>query len=181
MKLTKLQLAFLNRHGIDESEVFDATGMTKSEYKIAMEADNYLVATGVTKCRKSGHVLRNRSGHCVVCNPAYLAFQNRYSDDGDLYVLYSPSKKLIKVGVAECSERRKNSANKQSYGDINDWKLKFSIRVSNSGYAEKLVHDELLGFRKKEYFLKDGKTVLAKEIFSCSVKHAVKIINSILE
>jgi hypothetical protein len=181
MKLTKLQLDFINRHGIDTLEVFDATGMTKSEYKNAMEADNYLVATGVTKCRKSGHSLRNRSGHCVMCNPAYLAFQNRYSEDGDLYILYSPSTKLIKVGVAECSDTRKNSANEQSYGDINDWKLKFSIRVSNSGYAEKLVHNELLRFRKKDYFFKDGKTVLAQEMFSCSVKHAVKIINSVLE
>lgn len=181
MKLTKLQLAFIKRHKIDSSEIFDATGMSKSEYSSVMSNEGYSVAVGVTKCMKGGHSIRNRSGHCVMCRPECLAYQKRYYSDADLYVLYSPSSRLVKVGVAKSAVERQKSANEQSYGNVTDWKLKFSITVTNAGYAEKLVHDKLSRYRKKEYFSKDGRLVLAQEMFSTTVKNAIEIINSIIE
>ncbi len=176
MKLTKAQVKFLDKHNISENQVFDATGLSKSEYSFLMKKGGFIVATGVTKCKKGNHSLKTRSGHCVFCNPAYLTFQKRYETPGDLYVFYSSSKRLVKVGVAEDAYERLDSANKQSYGNIDDWKLKFSIRVLNSGHAEKIIHDALAEYKKQRYFIKDGSWVLAQEIFGCSIKHAISEI-----
>ena len=181
MKLSKLQLTFLERHGISKNEVFDASGLTRDEYQYQMKQGGFLVATGVTRCIKQNHALRNRSGHCVMCKPEVLAFQKRHTTQGDLYVLYSPKKRLIKVGVANSSAERLNTANIQSYGGIKDWKLMFSIRVENSGQAENLIHKKLEAYRRRRDFIKDGSTVSAQEIFSCSAKYAIDTINSMIE
>jgi len=181
MKLTKIQIKFLQKHNISVNQVFDATGLSKIEYRALMKEGGFVVATGVTRCKKGNHSLKTRAGHCVLCNPACLAFQKRHETPGDLYVFYSSSKRLVKVGVAEDAYERVISANKQSYGNIDDWKLKFSIRVLNAGQAEKIIHDALAEYKKQRYFLKDGSWVLAQEIFACSVKIAISEIKNRLE
>ena len=181
MKLTKTQIKFLDQHNISIDQVFDATGLSQMGYSELMKEGGFVVATGVSRCKKGNHSLKTRSGHCVMCNPANLAFQKRHEIAGDLYVLYSSSKRLVKVGVAGDADERVISANKQAYGDINDWKLKFSIRVNNAGQAEKIIHDALAEYKKPRYFIKDSQHVLAQEIFSCSIKYAVESIQLRLE
>jgi hypothetical protein len=181
MKLTKTQIKFLNQHGIGIHEVFDATGLSISEYGELMKEGGYVVATGVFRCKKGNHSLKTRSGHCVMCNPANLAFQKRHEIPGDLYVMYSASKRLVKVGVAGDAYEREISANKQSYGSVDDWKLKFFVRVLNAGQAEKVIHDLLVEYKKPRQFLKDGRRVLAQEIFSCSIRYAVESIKQQIE
>ena len=181
MKLTKTQIKFLDQHNISINQVFDATGLSKVKYNELMKEGGFIVASGVSRCKKGNHSLKTRSGHCVICNPANLAFQMRHEISGDLYVLYSSSKRLVKVGVAGDADERVISANKQSYGDINDWKLKFSVRVVNAGRGEKIIHDALAAYKKQRYFIKDGIWVLAQEIFSCSAKHAIEVIKLRIE
>ena len=171
MQLTKIQSNFIYRHGIDVAKVFDATGLSKTEYGELMKEGGYVLAVGVTRCRKGNHSLRTRAGHCAICNPASIAFQSRQEISGDLYVLYSSSKRLVKVGVAGDAEERVVSANKQSYGNVDDWKLKFTVKVNNAGAK----------FKKPRQFIKDGQYVLAQEIFSCSIKHAIAAIKIRLE
>ena len=181
MKLNKYQIKFLEQHNIAISQVFDATGLSKSEYKGLMKEGGFVVATGVSRCKKGNHSLKTRSGHCAICNPANLAFQMRHEISGDLYVLYSSSKRVVKVGVAGDAEERVISANKQSYGNVDDWKLKFYVNVLNAGQAEKVIHDALSEYRRQRYFIKDGVQVLEQEIFSCSVKYAIEAIKIRLE
>jgi len=181
MKLTKTQIKFLEQHNISTNQVFDATGLSRSEYSALMKAGGFTLATGVTRCGNGNHSLRSRAGHCVMCNPANLEFQRRYEISGDLYVFYSPSKRLVKVGVAGDAEERVISANKQFYGNVDDWKLKFYVNVLNAGQAEKVIHDALSEFRRQRCFIKDGVEVLAQEIFSCSVKYAIEAIKIRLE
>jgi hypothetical protein len=181
MKLTKTQIEFLQQHNISRDQVFDATGLSQPEYKELMKEGSFVIATGVSKCKKGGHSLKTRSGHCVVCDPAKLTFQKRHETPGYLYVLYSSSKRLVKVGVAGDADERVISANKQSYGNIDDWTLKFSVRVLNAGQAEKIIHDALADYKTKRYFIKNGVWVLAQEIFSCSMKYAIKAIKIRLE
>jgi hypothetical protein len=181
MKLTKTQIKFLDQHNIRMDQVFDATGLSQARYYESMKEGGFIVATGVSRCKKGSHSLKTRSGHCVMCNPANLAFQIRHEITGDLYVLYSSSKRLIKVGVAGDADERVVSANKQAYGGIDDWKLKFSIRVNNAGQAEKIIHDALDEYKKPRYFIKDSQHVLAQEIFSCSAKYAIEAIKIRLE
>ena len=181
MKLTKTQTDFLQQHGISMHQVFDATGLSQIKYGELMKNGGFVVAVGVTRCKKGNHSLRSKAGHCVICKPASLAFQKRYETPGDLYVLYSSSKRLVKVGVADDAHQRVDSVNKQLYGNINDWQLKFYTRVINAGHAEKIIHDALAEYKKPLYFLKGGTYTLAQEIFSCSIKHAIESIKRRLE
>ena len=180
MKLTQTQLLFLEKHSISVDQVFDATGLSKSEYHRQMKDGGFLVAIGLSRCRRKNHSLKDRHGHCVVCHPVNIAIQKREITPGDLYVMYSPSNKLVKVGVAKSSNERLISANKQGYGNIKDWKLKFSVRVEDSGQAERIIHNLLTEYKQEREFVKGGAIVVAKEIFKCSGKRAIEIIESVL-
>jgi len=180
MKLTKAQKEFIERHGIRAEEVFDATGYCQTYYRSVMKEKGYVVAWGVSKCNQGHDSLRTRSGHCVMCNPASLSFQKRHKNVGDLYVMFSPSKKLIKVGIADSAIDRVITLNKQAYGNIKDWEIAHVVRVTNAGYAEEFIHARLFLYNEEIFFKKNGEMVLSKEIFSCSVKDAIKEINSLI-
>jgi hypothetical protein len=180
MQLTKSQKEFLKNHGIDLDKVFDATRYTQRTYRDLMKEGGFVVAAGVTKCSQGHDSLRTRSGHCVMCNPASLSFQKRHKSIGDLYIMFSPSENLIKVGVADSAYERMITLNRQSYGEINDWEIAHVVRVTNAGYAEEIIHSQLSLHNKERYFLKNGEMVLAKEIFSCSVKDALKEIKALI-
>lgn len=175
MKLTKEQKYFLlTKFNILPDGVMDATSMRRSEWMKLIKDSEYEVAAGLDPCTKSiKHTIKSKSGRCVFCSPASISFQRQYSRNGELYVMYSQSKKLIKVGVAASSEERESSLNQAAYGNIKDWRLKFSIYISKSGEAEKKVHNMLSAY----YFpIKHGagNSVFASEIFSCSVAKAVQ-------
>ncbi len=180
MKLSKSQIEFIDRHHIDLHEVFDASKLSQKKYRVLMKEGRYIVAYGVSKCNQGHESLRSRSGHCVMCNPAALSFQDRHKNIGDLYVMFSPNTNLIKVGTADSAEDRLVTLNKQAYGDIKDWELSFYIRVTNAGFAEERIHNLLLEHNEKRYFYKGGSMVLAKEIFSCSTEIAITSIKSVL-
>jgi T5orf172 domain len=181
MKLTQSQKEFIKSHGIDLDQVFDATRYTQRTYRDLMKEGGFVVAAGVTKCSQGHDSLRTRSGHCVMCNPASLSFQKRHKSIGDLYIMYSPSENLIKVGVADSAHERMISLNKQAYGEIKDWEIAHVVRVTNAGYAEEVIHSRLSLHNEERYFLKNGEMVLAKEIFSCSVKAALKEIQLLIK
>lgn len=181
MLLTKPQRDFLIKHGISVNQVFDATRYKQKTYRDLMKEGGFIVAAGVTNCNQGHDSLRTRSGHCVMCNPASLSFQKRHKSVGDLYIMFSPSKKLIKVGVADSAHERVISLNKQAYGEIKDWEIAHVVRVTNAGYAEEIIHGRLFLHNEERYFLKNGEMVLAKEIFSCSVKDALKEIKALIQ
>src|SRR5664279_3118533 len=61
-KLTSEQLAFLNRHGVSISEVYDATGMRRKHYYSDMKLLEMRVAIGVTDIGGSMQLIgRNRT------------------------------------------------------------------------------------------------------------------------
>jgi len=99
-QLTKEQLDFLKSQGVPLSKVFDATGMGPSKYSTVMKDLGMVVAYGVTPCGKAGHRLKTRSGHCVQCKTANLAFQARFDDPGEVYVARSAKQNILKVGTS---------------------------------------------------------------------------------
>ena len=179
MRLRQEQKTFLKRHGISIDEVMDASGMSASFWKSLIKDSEYIVAVGVTKCESQGHSMRTHAGHCVMCDPAKLAFQKRHRSDGEIYIMYSRKNKLIKVGVANLSVDRQSSLNSMSYGNISDWDLKYSWRISNSGSIEKQAHKIL-----KNYAISishaTGNSKSAGEIFSCSIKKAKEVIETLI-
>jgi hypothetical protein len=67
---TEAQAQVLAQHGIRTEQVLDARGMTRKRWKAECERQNTVWAfTPDSPCQKGGHVLRDRSGHCVQCDP----------------------------------------------------------------------------------------------------------------
>ena len=75
MNITKEQLKFLETQKISLDKIFDATGLSKTEYHKSMKEMDKIIAIGVTPCAKFSHSMRTRNGHCVQCNTATIAFR----------------------------------------------------------------------------------------------------------
>lgn len=181
MKLTKEQKHYLfTKFNILPDEVMDATSMRRSEWMKLIKDSEYEVAAGVDHCTKNTkHTIKSKGGHCVECKPEAISFQRRHYIDAEIYLMYSPSKKLVKVGIAASSEERESSLNEVRYGNIKDWTLIYSLYVSRAGAVEKKVHKLLSEYHMPiKHFT--GNSSFATEIFSCSIKKAKTSIISIV-
>ena len=177
--LTSDQDEFLNRHSISVSSVFDATGLRKNEYREIMKSLGKIVAIGVTACKKGGHTLRSRSGHCVQCNPAALGFQARFSATGFVYIAGSLSLKVIKVGFSGDVKSRISSLNHLNYGGASDWVCIYWIQCESAGNIEFGTHARLVKFAAPTTYIRDGKPVNCLETFSCEAETAISTLNEI--
>ena len=180
-KLVQEQILFLKRHSISLGAVFDATGLGPSDYGAEMKALGKAVAFGVTPCKKGGHSLRSRSGSCVVCEPANLAFQSRYEELAYVYIAGSKKLRLIKAGFASDVNSRMSSLNKLGYAGTLDWENLFWSKTKNAGRVEFNLHSELSAYKKPTNYQRDGHTVDCLETFSCSASTAIEILKSLVE
>jgi T5orf172 domain len=173
---TKEQLAFLTKHGIPRSQLFNATGMSPSQYKFEMKALGMRIAYGVSPCDKAGHTLRTKNGHCVQCGTHHLAFSRRYENIGDVYVAEARSVGLIKIGTAEDADARQESLNYFGYGGGWDWMIKYVQRCDKAGRVEFNAHRALMAHSVQRNYEKQGNTVSCSELFVCSVATAKKAV-----
>jgi len=180
MKLTKDQKVFLKEFNISFDEVFDAKYYSSSEWKSFVKNSHYKVVISVTPCRDYGHVMRTKGGHCAMCNPRNLRFQARHNLENEIYVMFSPSTKLIKVGIAECSQTRKDSLNAMGYGTISDWEVQFWSRIAIAGKMENLVYQQ---FKKYHFPIQHDleNSNVANEIYNCSPKKVIKFIKDAID
>jgi len=176
--LTTEQSLFLKKHKISRSNVFDATGMSTAAYGAYMRPLGLEVAIGVSPCAKGAHQLRNRSGHCVMCSPATLAFQARKKKDGKVYVLHSISLNLVKIGSTGDTEERLIAVNRDGYGGANDWVIKFAKQTKNSGGVEYLAQQSVGHTSVMGKYKRSGVTVDCQELFSCDVTLAIKSVTN---
>jgi hypothetical protein len=174
--LTTDEIQFLSRHGIAPSEVFDAQGLSKSEYRDRMKELGAAVACNVSACYRGGHSLRSRSGHCVQCNPAALAFQARHSQGGMVYVAHSTSAGLVKIGCAQDPLSRVVALNQRAYGGIVDWQLVYSAFAAEAGWAEWMAHTSLASHQRIRPAGTSGAFHYTLETFDCSVDEAVAAV-----
>lgn len=180
--LSDEQLSFLARHGISEDEVLDASGMPNKAWKAEMKAKGMRVAVGVTPCQKGGHQIRARSGHCVVCNPAQLAFNSRAYKPGRIYLLESGSKDLLKVGVTTDMYGRLANLNSQRYAGASDWRILAKSNVLKAaGRLEKSIQD-LLERHRVHGLSSDGSRDFqpSRECFRCPKSVALDAFNRVL-
>ena len=82
--LTKEEKEFIKHHGISLSEIYDARGKVTSVYH--KEAKTLGCLYVINSCMY-GHRLKTRSGHCIQCRPANIAFQKRYSEQTRLLLI----------------------------------------------------------------------------------------------
>tara|TARA_R110000744_G_scaffold380141_1_gene499927 strand:+ start:1938 stop:2861 length:924 start_codon:yes stop_codon:yes gene_type:complete len=176
--LSDKQKAYLKKQNISLGSVFDAKGLGQKEYKTVMKELGKTVATGVTPCKREKHTMRTRSGHCIECNSASIAFQNRHSMDAYVYVAGSLNLSVIKVGLSSNTEARMLSLNSLNYAGTSDWKCLYWVNTKNAGTAEFKTHKALEEFAAPKVYRRNEQNVDCLETFSCSAAIAIKEVNN---
>lgn len=186
MAMAKLDIEiseWLNKHNIPISKVMDASEYSgKSTYGPVMKQNGFLLATGVTPCKTASHRLRTRHGHCVMCDPTKLRYQQRYSEEAIIYVARSSSdKRFVKIGITTNIERRKQTLNTNGgYAGLLGWKINFQEKVSNAGDIENLVKKKLSGFSTTQEYMKNGRLQTATEIFQAQLELVIDQVKEII-
>jgi hypothetical protein len=171
------QIEFLEKMGIEDYEVFDAEGWERREYIPYMREHDYVVAIGVSECKKYGHTMKTRSGHCAMCNNGRnLAHQINYHASKDIYIAYSPSKDVIKIGVSDDYEKRIAQMNSYGYANIYDWECVFFEWVRNSGRIESIAHESLKEYRCDLSYMRGYNIEVSREVFECSIEEAIEAV-----
>lgn len=179
--ITNEQMRFFEKHFIPLSKVFDASGLTASQWKSEMKALGMEVAIGVNPCSKASHTMRTHSGHCLQCGTHNLAFLRRYEDAGSVYIAVSKSSSLLKVGTATDATMRIQTLNSHGYGGVDDWRLSYEQPCDKAGRVEFEAQKILRSYRANDInYQKQGMTVSCQELFSCNLSCAIQAISTAL-
>lgn len=173
------QLEFLDKHGIPLSAVFDASDLKKSEYKFLMKELGKLVAYGVSPCKKAGHTLRTRAGHCLQCDPLKLVYLLRHINTGMVYIAGSRSGSFLKVGSAVDAQKRISTLNSWAYASQNDWSLISSFSCNKAGSVEHLVQKGVSDFAYPAQYTRDGRQVDCLEIYKCNYSRILQAVETL--
>lgn len=176
--LTEEELRFLHSHNLSEEDTFNALGMTQSVYYPIMKRTNKLIAYNTRPC-KNGHTIRTRSGHCPMCNTAYLRFLQRSNEKGIVYIAVSKIGKLCKIGFTHDIQIREESLNRTNYAEYTDWNMKFGIKSEYAGKIEELVKSQLHQYSYQSEYYHDDKMQTATELLNCDYKKIRRTIMDI--
>ena len=126
--LTEEEKIFIKSQNLETSDFFDARGLggPKKYHDLAKENGCRFV---ISNACDNGHRLKTRSGHCIICNSATIAFQKRDSIEGTIYVAVCG--KYCKIGVidnkrntSEVLNHREFQINSEGgYGGRDEWKM----------------------------------------------------------
>lgn len=176
--LTNEEKAFIKEQGLSFTDFYDARGETQKEYHDKAKVSGCDFVVNVGQC---GHRLKTRSGHCIICNTARIAFQKRNSGKGKVYIAVSG--KFTKVGVIDSTsqqllEHREYQLNSEGgYGGRTGWQLVKSWSLGrNAGKIEEEAHRLLQKYKAKGSYVYSGGKRDAQEIFECTIQDAVDAV-----
>lgn len=182
-KLSSEQIVFLKSQGISPTQVFDASATSKkSEREAQMTALELYFYYGGAVCQKGGHSLRTKAGHCIQCDRSKIAYQLRSSSAGYVYVAFSQSKKLSKIGFTKNHpNERVGLLSKERYANTHDWALKkYKKYESDAGKKEFEIHLILEKHLATISYEKNrGEMVTCRETFSCELSIALKAFDAV--
>lgn len=172
--MDKELLLFLEIHKIDLNDVQDAKGLPIYQIKDEMKSNDKLFAYNTTPCEKGGHTLRDRSGHCIVCNTANIAFMKRSRQTGYIYIAGSLLRNYIKVGMTTTGiNDRISRMNSRRVGNTNDWVVLKTIKCDFANMIEFGIQNKLSRYSV------NGEN--STEIFRCSYNKANEIAETFFE
>lgn len=183
-ELNQEQLLFLKSQKISPSMLLDASGLSKAERLAEMDALEKHFYYGGASCKSEGHTLRTKAGHCIQCDTSKIAYQLRNSASGYVYLAYSASSSYVKIGYSKYHPQKRGAfLRNEGYGNIRDWDVKkVAIIDRDAGKMEFLIHAALESFQKPIFYKNmNGIRVECREVFNCSLDHAVRIFTSIIE
>jgi hypothetical protein len=163
--LTPHEIAVLTRHGIKPDELLDVTGMS------LQMRDRHFKATGKRYsykgegCRRGGHRLYTKT-HCIQCNPAAVAHNDRHRQPGFVYVAHSDASTLIKIGFCGNIQEREFTLNKTAYAGETDWRIIDYRRAQEGGAIESAIKAALNPYKADGFrTIKDTGPVECREVF----------------
>ncbi|MDM1550918.1 GIY-YIG nuclease family protein [Empedobacter falsenii] len=172
--MDKETLLFFEIHKIELNDVVDAEGAPIYQIKDRMKANDKLFAYNTTPCEKGNHTIRDRSGHCIVCNTASIAFMKRSRQTGFVYIAGSIRKNYIKIGMTTTGiNDRISRMNSRNVGNTNDWVVLKTIKCNFANMVEFGIQSKL-----SKYSV-DGEN--SSEIFRCSYNKANEIVEAYFE
>ena len=179
-ELTPEQRAFLAAHGIPLSDMFDASGMRKSDYSEAMREAGKNFAFGVSACGKGAHTLRTRAGHCIQCDHAKIAFMIRHEAPANVYIGGSLRGEHIKVGSSGLVQERRMLLNSYRYGGHSDWGMLAWAFTPAAGRVEFDVHTKLARYSAPGEYWHGGVRRSCYELFKCNFDDALEALRDSL-
>lgn len=180
LRLTGQQSQFLKDYKIAREQVFDATGMMPKHYRSAMKEAGCELAAGATKCGKCGPSLRDTHGRCVMCNTKALGIHRRHRKVGYVYIAFSNSTGLAKVGSSENIQRRAAQINLLAYGGASDWEMLKSQELDEAQAFECEIHALLEPYRVESTYIHEGQITACRELFECTFVVASKAFKKAL-
>ena len=181
-RLTKSEKDFLRYHDIPLSSTFDITGMSVRDYKKEMKAKGKLIGYGANPCQNAGHTLKTRSGHCPQCRTETIGYLKRHISDGDIYVAFSRSANLTKIGYSTCTPERISSLNKTQYGGCDDWEATFSMSLQSAGEVESAAQKIIEEYSVQGIYYWNGSVLReCSELFSCDYSIAIEAIEFVVQ
>lgn len=180
-ELTQEQLDFLKAQNIHLKYVFNAKGLSKSDYRVIMKELNKLVAYNVAPCQKDGHTLRTRSGHCCQCNTANIEFQKRNDSAGIVYIAASKLGQLVKIGFSKAVEVRAKSLNTTKYAGFYDWEILYAIKSDNAGRIETKSNSLLREYAFSLNYDHDNHWQDSHETYHCSYSKARQLVEKAIQ
>ncbi|WP_109143742.1 GIY-YIG nuclease family protein, partial [Bradyrhizobium sp. SUTN9-2] len=137
-ELTPSELAFLSSQNLGPDDVFDARWMSQARWFREIKKAGKTIALG-SPCRKAGHRLRSRKGHCAQCDTKVLAYASRYDLEQYIYIAGSLRARLIKIGVCKDLLQRVRQISSERHGDSADWEIIYAVHMARSGEIEERV------------------------------------------
>ena len=180
-RLIKSEKDFLRYHDIPLSSTFDITGMRVKDYHREMKAEGKWIGYGANPCQNAGHTLKTRSGHCPQCRTETIGYFKRHIGDGDIYVAYSRTSRLTKIGFSKYTPDRIRELNKTQYGGCNDWEAKFSMYSPSAGEVESAAQKIIEEYSVSGRYYWNGPVYReSRELFSCDYSYAINAIKLVV-
>lgn len=177
--LSEDEVRFLATQGLSAFDVLDGRGLSQVTRKSRAAEQEKSIILG-SRCAKAGHRLRTRYGHCAQCDTSKLAYQDRSSRTGYVYIAGSLLKTLIKVGGSGSIEDRELSLRK-GYAGVHDWVILCWVKLPNYGRNERKTQDLLSEYAQPEIYRKGDNNQIASEVFRCSFSAARNALDEATE
>jgi len=137
-----------------------------------MKESGKIFAYNTTPCVKFGHTIRERSGHCIICDKARISFMLRHVSFGTIYLAGSIKGELIKIGTTNNITNRIKALNREKYGKQNDWIVLFQFDCINAGEIEFGIQDTLKPYAATDLLYRENQE--STELLRCSFEKAIE-------
>ena len=183
--LTNEEKLILERLEIPSSKLLDATNLARAQYTVSMTNYDKWIALGTTPCKKFGHRMRVKNGHCLQCNEKNYSPQSLWRQSqalsGQLYIFGSKTGGFLKVSSSLNSNEQLKNMNDFLYAGFSDWVQIVLYEVEEPSQKEFLIEQQLSEFLQTASSQNANNTFQYFDLFRCKFIRIQKTIENLIE